>query len=49
LQVAHFYVALGATTRDSIIDISVETGTPPSFQRTLHYESNAGISSSIAA
>ena len=46
LQVAHFYVAMGATTRDSIIDISVETGTPPSFQRRTHYDGNAVIWSS---
>jgi hypothetical protein len=37
LQVAHFYVALGATTRSPSIDISVESGTPPSFQRRSNY------------
>ena len=33
-RVAHFYVALGATTRDSDVYILVESGTPP-FQRTF--------------
>jgi hypothetical protein len=45
LQVAHFYVAMGATTRDPNIDIPVETGTPPNFQRTAHYAGHAAISS----
>ena len=33
LQIAHFYVAMGATTRSPNISFPVETGTPPSFQR----------------
>jgi len=37
---------MGATTRDSNFSIPVETGTPPSFQRTLHYEDGGVISSS---
>ena len=38
---------MGATTRDPNIDISVETGTPPSFQRTAHYEGDPAIASRI--
>jgi len=46
LQVAHFYVAMGATTRNSYISIPVETGTPPSFQRRTNYADARGIWSS---
>ena len=38
---------MGATTRSPNIDIPVESGTPPSFQRTLHYECGAAISSRL--
>lgn len=47
LQVAHFYVAMGATTRSSDINILVETGSPPSFQRRTNYADARGIWSSM--
>jgi hypothetical protein len=46
LQVAHFYVAMGATTRSSNIDIPVETCTPPVVKESGNYADVRGIWSS---
>jgi len=44
---AHFYVAMGATTRSSDVFIHVETGTPPNCQRRPHYGAGRAVGQSL--